>query len=266
MTHFVTAVIAPATLANHFVTRPTDYPGLYGEDALEVEPTKSLYEYLSRVLARYDENREVQPYISKTKEQQIADERQRHADAAENLRKYRSGEPPYDRPILNPRHLEWIWTEAPALAKLNDEELWDHLLKLGYEERDKNGAIWSTYNPDSKWDWWVIGGRWEDTYRNRQSETVANLLENFYNTRDGLQSGEEMNPHKGEPLAHGGDLPWYFPHNLLTSDGAWHEIGATGWFGFRDDSMSELEWVTYAIEKLENENPNNVVYYLDLHI
>lgn len=268
MTHFIGAVVAPANLAGHYVTSPTKYPDMYGKDALEVEPTQTLSDYLNAALDKFDENREVESYISETKEQQIAAERQRHADAAENLRRYQAGEPPYDRPFQgNDRHIEWIETEAPALSKLDDAELWDHILATrDYEERDENGAIWSTYNPDSRWDWWTIGGRWEETYRDRQGETVEAFLASLRKTKEGLAAGENLNPHKGEPHAVGGVLPWYFPHDILTTDQTWHRIGRTGWWGMRADDMTEAEWVDEAIAALEKEDLASVVYYIDFHI
>lgn len=266
MTHFITAVVTPAHLAGHYVTEPTRYPALYGIDALRVEPTKALADYLDGALAKFDEGREVEPYISETREHQLADEREKHADAAENLRRYRAGEKPYDRPA-NDAHIRYITTEAPELAKLDDDALWDHIVKTStWQERDENGAIWSTYNPDSRWDWWVIGGRWGGVYRDRQGETVEAFLASLRKTKEGLAAGENLNPHKGEPHAVGGVLPWYFPHDILTTDQTWHRIGRTGWWGMRGDDMAEAEWVDHAIEALEKEDPAAVVYYLDLHI
>ncbi len=266
MTHFIGAVVVPANLAGQYATRPTRYPDFDGPDALEVEPGQDLAAHLSEVLHRFDENREVDRYISETKEQQIAEQRRRFEQAAENLRKYRAGEPPYDRPTLNDGHIRWITTEAPALAKLDDDALWEHIVSEYSDERDENGAIWSTYNPDSKWDWWTIGGRWESYYRDRQGEPIAAFLAGLRKTKEGLAAGENLNPHKGDPLANGGDLPWYFPHDLLTSDQTWHRIGRTGWFGLRAEDMTEAEWVDHAIEALEKEDPASVVYYIDFHI
>ena len=45
---------------------------------------------------------------------------------------------------------------------MSDEDFYHHeivpYLKDGVV--DKDGNIISTYNPDSKWDWYEIGGRW----------------------------------------------------------------------------------------------------------
>ena len=44
-------------------------------------------------------------------------------------------------------------------TELSDEEIWT----LGQEEycdRHDDENIYCYYNPDARWDWWVIGGRW----------------------------------------------------------------------------------------------------------
>ena len=33
--------------------------------------------------------------------------------------------------------------------------------RLHYEEETGRAYTWTSYNPESKWDWWVIGGRWQ---------------------------------------------------------------------------------------------------------
>lgn len=233
MTHFVGAVVTPAGLS---------------EADLKV--------HLGEVLAKFDEDRTVDPYVSATKQQQIDHMRGWLAIAADALVKYRAGEPPYD-PSSGPApavHVRWITTEAPALAALDDEALWDYLVTNEPVKRDENGAIWSTYNPNAKWDWWVVGGRWEDVYRARQGRPVGSVLAKLRQMKDVLARGDE--------LASGS----WWPGNLLTSDQQWHEIGLTGLFGMHEDAMSEREWVDHCLEALGREDPSAVVYYIDFHI
>jgi hypothetical protein len=37
------------------------------------------------------------------------------------------------------------------------------------EDFDENGRPISTYNPDSKWDWYVIGGRWDGWINDKEA-------------------------------------------------------------------------------------------------
>lgn len=41
-----------------------------------------------------------------------------------------------------------------------EEEERNHFNRLNYDAESDRAYTWSTYNPDSKWDWWQIGGRW----------------------------------------------------------------------------------------------------------
>lgn len=45
--------------------------------------------------------------------------------------------------------------------KRSDEELYQEAIE-GYEEDDldEDGNLLSTCNPNSKWDWYEVGGRW----------------------------------------------------------------------------------------------------------
>lgn len=80
---------------------------------------------IHELLAPYDENIEVEPYIEATKAQLIQEKKQQREDGT-------------------------------------DEELYQKAIE-GIEDRlDENGNLLSTYNPDSKWDWYKTGGRWKD--------------------------------------------------------------------------------------------------------
>ena len=75
------------------------------------------------LLAPYDENIKVEPYIEYTKQQAIDFAREHYDDCKD----------------------------------LPDEKCW--AIMADCKETDSDGNIYSTYNPDSKWDWWVVGGR-----------------------------------------------------------------------------------------------------------
>lgn len=133
-------------------------------------------------LAFYDENAEVAPYIYRTKTE-LAKEGRQHIDTT---RKY-----DFVVPILEGKSKEeWIklyeagfnttgydtttekmWKYYSLLADLirkldagtlTDDDCYKYEVEHYYEgsELDAEGNMLSTYNPNSKWDWWVVGGRW----------------------------------------------------------------------------------------------------------
>ena len=91
---------------------------------------------IGEMLAPYSENMEVEPYVDETKEAIINSAKERK-EKGEELDKY-------DIEYLNAN---------------TDEELYK-LQIYEDESYDKNGNHLTTYNPNSKWDWYEIGGRW----------------------------------------------------------------------------------------------------------
>ena len=79
---------------------------------------------LDEILAPYDENITVEPYIDMTKSQAIE----------------------YVRTFFN-------------FKDKTDEELYQMAVNI-MGEVDEDGNIYSNRNPKAKWDWWTIGGRW----------------------------------------------------------------------------------------------------------
>lgn len=100
---------------------------------------------LEEVLAPYDENLEVAPYIYKTKEELIESSKKMKQMYLERQGK---GE------ILEEFQLKY--TNATT-----DEELYEAYIDEDciYDEQ---GNELTTYNENAKWDWYEIGGRWRN--------------------------------------------------------------------------------------------------------
>jgi len=81
---------------------------------------------LEELLEPYNENIEVEPYVAMTKEEALA-----------RIAEYEDKYPEYK-------------------TKTDEEKIRDW---FGYHYFDENGNPMTTYNPDSKWDWYSIGGR-----------------------------------------------------------------------------------------------------------
>lgn len=98
---------------------------------------------IGEMLAPYSENMEVEPYVDETKEAIINSAKERKERV---LQRKEKGEEldKYDIEYLNAN---------------TDEELYK-LQIYEDESYDKNGNHLTTYNPNSKWDWYKIGGRW----------------------------------------------------------------------------------------------------------
>lgn len=140
-------------------------------------------------LARYDEGRAVDPYVRKT-----------YAEAAEagreTLCRLSDGDEikdliagmPEDKwiakhniawysPERMKEHYEYYKGKLDLVKRYLDGTVTDkecHDLYCEDEDNvDEEGNILSTYNPESKWDWYSIGGRWNGELKIKKSKVKA---------------------------------------------------------------------------------------------
>lgn len=200
-----------------------------------------------------------------------------HVDAEEA---HFNAHPDKDKPDpMCGRYDERWWTDERLIKDRPDG------VKLGDRYEDNSGCggtgtYESTYNPDSKWDWYVIGGRWngwladedqkpENDPRNwatcwlcggtgMRNDAVGKQAReaNPEYTCNGCQgTGQQikwptkqiqsdMNVIPVEMLLElerrRGELP--SPRAFVTPDGEWHEKGRMGWFGMSHGDMEQEEW------------------------
>jgi hypothetical protein len=82
-------------------------------------------------------------------------------------------------------------------------------------ELEPDSRLTTTYNPDSKWDWYEIGGRWWGLFGGQNSCTVEEFLQH---------------------------LDEWKTWALVLPTGTWYEKGEMGWFGlwnYRDAPKPE---------------------------
>lgn len=179
---------------------------------------------LDSVLAPFDENKQVEEYVSMTAEAALKWARKRAADIKE-------------RCVSEGRYSE-------TLKKYNNfesEEDLKNYIKGYWETLDEEGNVLSTYNPDSEWDWWVIGGRWSNEVLHQ-----GELLEN----RATIQECTQI------------DTPFCF----IDLDGNWHKSATMGWWGITSDEKEEDEWENEFREYLNSVPKDTVLTVIDFHI
>jgi len=192
MTHFIGAVVVPPSVEFITNTTRTKYPDLYGADAKEWIAGTALNEFLERALAKFDENKEMPRYVEYTREQAIEKSR-REVEEYRNgtYAEYLADPVKYAKGVSNEKHLEYLRTGFPQRLEWTDEQHYENVASwYDDENKDAEGNLYSTYNPHSKWDWWVIGGRWEQTYRERQGEKISALREELEKALANLRDPE----------------------------------------------------------------------------
>ena len=129
---------------------------------------------------------------------------------------------------------------------------------LTCEECKGTGLYKSTYNPASKWDWWVVGGRWDGVIKNnpQNSENGFNF-DAKHRTIDNnvilaIDYLENCKTGKSD-----------FPYSIVIPTGEWCEKGEMGWFGMSSNEKSN--WTVRA-EKILEQYKDCFVIGCDLHI
>lgn len=100
-------------------------------------------------------------------------------------------------------------------------------------------------NPNNKWDWWVVGGRWSGllpthTGGGTNSAQVADI---------------DLDALKGKRT-----------FAVLSSDGKWHERGRMGWWAVVHDEQPEGEWNDWYDRMLDRLPETAWLTVVDCHI
>lgn len=206
-------------------------------------------ENVEEQLARFDENLEMPRYVEYTKEQLIEKEKER-------IQQYKNGtyakflkDPEkYKAENNNKNHIKYLEEEFPKKLEWTDEEMYQNEIK--YYEEDQitpDGGVYSTYNPESKWDWWVVGGRYRDRLVLKPGVTG--------------DKGKTMTPYVGTlyaasvdgrcDIAHKGDIDWDKMH--LTEERfdkacRFWEMKVEGAEPITEEEKEEMKWDWYKPE------------------
>jgi hypothetical protein len=242
-----------------------------------VNNTNDIESTIEKILAPYDENLEVEPYIYKTKAELI-----QQAKDYKICIQHRTEEADY---IIT----EY---EQSYLNAQTDEELYN-LWREDYNTYNENGDELSTYNPQSKWDWWVIGGRWSrgnnvlqikdfvlyNTPTDKQVEHYKKCwgyLNGEIEVEDPFKEfGYELGMFKKEYLKEKygsldnlikskmSNLPYAF-----VDENGWYEQGKMGMFGMDDATKESIDGYTKFAENYfrDVKNQDKYIVFVDCHI
>lgn len=203
---------------------------------------------LESVMAPFDEGLEVPQYVEKTKEQAIEAERKSIADyKASTYDEFVAGPQAYATKYgSRQEHLDYLRYDFPKRLTWTDEELYAQAIRYEEPENiDADGGILSTYNPQTIWDWYTIGGRWTGEYGDDVTtpDAVATTL---------------ADPEKAKEYG--------FPRIIIDAEGTAHRRGREGWFGFTEDHVDEETWLATVKAALDSAPAGSKLYFIDCHI
>lgn len=244
------------------------------------------------LLAPYSEEIEVEPYVLYTKDEIIRIQKERIESNMDTYREYLS-DPEAFLNKYNCGMLSYYKDTFPKLLEMTDDELHADYF-AGYDGRiGENGEYISTYNPDSKWDWYSIGGRWagelalkpeydEDGYEWSDEAPVRAIdFERMQKKKlEDLQPYEEARkntyykdeywisryPSEDEYVR---SMTEFSTFAVITPDGEWHEPGTMGWFACSTATPDdELRWEKEYYERFLKPAIDNdwTITMVDCHI
>lgn len=248
MSHFFTVVIMPKKLINK---RGEADPSVIGQ---EVE----------KLLAPYDEGLEVPEYekpcwcvnriakreaeIILVKEQGNWDEVRDKFNAVNCNLSPEEQHKKWEKEVYEPREkrIRELTRKHPMYNKPDPK----------CSECKGSGIEKTKYNPRSKWDWYVIGGRWDGEITGKARPSRDN----------GFNFGDEhhqvsYNNNKVNTMIE----KKVIPYALVTPRGKWVQRGQMGWWGMSSDEESPEEW-TKRVLKLYEKYKDNIAIGVDMHI
>ena len=207
MTHYTVAIIIPP------------------EEADNVEG------FVLKQMQPYDESIEVAPYVCYSLEQATA-------DIADTIRRLEliigRKEPFYD--------LDKCRASLEELRCMTPGQKYEDHCRL-HDSFNAKGEPMSRYNPASKWDWYVVGGRW-DGWLNDVETDKQGYIDNMSTTEEAV-AREKV------------------PHAIITPDGIWHERGRMGWWAIL--ATENEDWDHEAL-RLFARYPDHQIVLVDAHI
>jgi hypothetical protein len=163
---------------------------------------------------------------------------------------------------------------------------------------NSNGDLGYYHNPNAKWDWYTVGGRWNEFLRTKDGRAVNSapigdldfapqaedinyatrfwevVIENAPKTKE--EENKYFSMYKPEYYVERYGTKENFiklqtmfsTWGVIMPDGKWFEKGSMGWWGLSDESHDEAnDWILNFYDRfLKDLTPDTVVTIVDCHI
>ena len=221
---------------------------------------------------------------------------------------------PYEEGTNDPMYLEWVTADESIeeiTAKFNEKNDGSEDLKqfvkrwYGYDYNLTYKNFGRICNPNAKWDWYMVGGRWGGLLKLKNAEGVGKVVERCDTARvrdcdfspneedyrkairlweiavEGSPMTEEERKkyvvrYKGEYYIqkygtkenYARQMSDFYTYAFITADGEWHETGSMGWFGMDDATRSSREAYRKAFDAYleEARKQDLLITIVDCHI
>jgi hypothetical protein len=253
---------------------------------------KDVESYLENVLSPFDENTEVAPYVRKT----VAEIKAGRLKSIETVKKNVADlkERAKTEPMTE-HQKEWLKGTKATIKQyesMTDEQYYNQ--EVEGDDLDEDGNIISTYNPQSKWDWYSVGGRWDGLISVKNSPVKVNMAQRkdidfVPSEKDIAEITKRYKKYQKESKKKDSkDTEFIFSdfdpkmsledyiknqtsfstYAFVDKDGEWHERAKMGWFAVTyDEKEDENTWTTKYRERfIDPLDPEDTVVIVDCHI
>lgn len=210
-------------------------------------------------LAPFNENLEMPKYVSYTRDQLI-EKGKKDIESYKNGRysEFLADPEKYKSECTNQGHIDYLENKFPKKLNWTDEEIYqDEIKYYEPEEIGSNGETYSTRNPKSKWDWFVLGGRWSGMIKLKDGSSGINGCGSLL-----MQNEPGIDQAAKSDIANIDELVTF----ALLKDGQWYERGEMGWWGVAHDEKDEDLWKTQFNKLIEGLPNETLISIFDCHI
>jgi len=258
------------------------------------DTNEDLEEYLEDILEPYSEHKVVE--YTKSRDEHIAEMRSNIADykVSPMYKEYLEDPIAYKEKSNSEGHWNYISVEFPKRLTWTDEECYQEAIVYYKDEEgaiNEDGSTNETYNPLSKWDWWTIGGRWDNMLLLKGSgvktnsakvkdidfdQMKQNIIKARIKTWNEFQDKIKEEPESEQNLRFMWGIETSetfesftqvdigFSTYAVLKDGEWLAKGEMGMWGI--DSNVDEEWVNKKVSIFENLDEDDVITVVDCHI
>lgn len=223
-----------------------------------VKPDKDIENQVNEVMSGFDENLEVETH--KVKCWCVGERAREYADAelTRQMGRWDDVKARFGKKYPDGNQAKWIAEYYNPRYKFETDFIANHPLRNSPDENCDNcngtGRYETTQNPQAKWDWFVIGGRWDG---------VMKGLPEIDDGQGGFNFGDKY--HSLERNCCRVDEVKTTPFAIVTFDGTWIERGKMGWWGVVTNEKDYQDWESQW-ERIKKAFGGYIAVSLDVHI
>jgi len=127
--------------------------------------------------------------------------------------------------------------------------------KAAYLDFDEDESYWE--NPNAKWDWYVLGGRWSGMIKLKKGKSGE-----FGNGSLVMGNRPGIDQAKRGDIENLNELKTF----AIIKNGKWYERGEMGWWGVVHNESDEVEWHKQIEALLSGLQDDELISIYDCHI